>query len=251
MKHPVLYLEKLPGSRLLAFDFAYDAMLGAQSLGIKYKAVDSYESIPGDATNILVGSVEFCRNWLHKHGYSVPKLVDLNSIGIDLKRSCYYAIMSELYMIPKELWVPVFIKPYYEIKAFDGFVASDNNEMLQLFTNGYTGPILVQDIINYVSEYRAYITNNRLIGIKHYLGDPLIFPNPEYIKHCIESCKDVLNLHSYSIDFGIAENGQTYLIEINDGWGIGNYGIPPKDYYLFVRNRWLQITGVRKRMDII
>jgi hypothetical protein len=36
------------------------------------------------------------------------------------------------------------------------------------------------------------------------------------------------------------------LIEINDGWAIGNYGLNPIDYFSFVKTRWLQITGVLK-----
>ena len=44
----------------------------------------------------------------------------------------------------------------------------------------------------------------------------------------------------------IKENGDTFLIEVNDGWAIGNYGLSPDRYYSFVKNRWLQLTGILK-----
>jgi len=48
------------------------------------------------------------------------------------------------------------------------------------------------------------------------------------------------------LDIGIDEKGTNYLIEINDGWAIGNYGLNPVDYFSFVKTRWLQITGILK-----
>jgi hypothetical protein len=50
----------------------------------------------------------------------------------------------------------------------------------------------------------------------------------------------------YTLDIGIDDKGINYLIEINDGWAIGNYGLNPIDYFSFVKARWLQITGILK-----
>ena len=79
----------------------------------------------------------------------------------------------------------------------------------------------------------------------------MLFPNKEFILNCIDTAKKELDYHSYTLDFGILENGKTILIEVNDAFAIGNYGLEPSDYYYFIRNRWLQITGVRHKMENI
>lgn len=254
MKAPVLYVEHQPCSRnSLTFDFCYSAKMGAELLGVKVKVFeDSYE-IPGDPTNIVVGSVEKCSEWLHDH-YNVPEAIDLmlfeGFLGRSIKASTMEDFLEWFRIVDKE-WIkdcPTFIKPRSTIKAFTGFIPTDEFS-LGVFSHGYDGPIWMQTIVDIISEYRLYVSNHKIVGMKHYSGDPLIFPDSKFIRECFEHSKTVLNLHSYTLDFGVLADGSTILVEANDGWAIGNYGLDPKEYYLFVRNRWLQMTGIRHRMD--
>jgi hypothetical protein len=48
------------------------------------------------------------------------------------------------------------------------------------------------------------------------------------------------------MDFGVLEDGSTVLVECNDGWSIGNYGLCHLKYYQMLKDRWLQITGILK-----
>ena len=45
----------------------------------------------------------------------------------------------------------------------------------------------------------------------------------------------------YGIDFGVLLNGETALVEWNDGMALGNYGITPNDYAELFLARWEQI----------
>lgn len=83
-------------------------------------------------------------------------------------------------------------------------------------------------------------------GVKHYLGDPYITPDESFVDEVYQLSKSNLEQNSYTLDIGIDVNGENYLIEINDGWAVGNYGLNPVDYFSFVKTRWLQITGVLK-----
>ena len=242
MKKPVLYVQTLPNNkRKLAFDFCYSAMLGADQLNIKVKHFQNVFDLSNDATNIVVGSVEMCANWLEATGRSVPKSIDISPFHEFLGRNVYIVDIQDIKY-------PAFIKPYSQIKAFTGFVA-ENKLYVDVFSENYEGLVLAQDIIEIVSEYRMYVNCHKIVGMKHYSGDCLIFPNSKVIKECFERSKEILDFHSYALDFGVLDDGRTILIEANDGWAIGNYGLDPHDYYLFVRNRWLQITGIRHRME--
>ena len=59
--------------------------------------------------------------------------------------------------------------------------------------------------------------------MKHYSGDWSVVPDTTVIKNAIAdftTCPD-----SYGIDFGITDNGETVLIEVNDAWTLGCYGL--------------------------
>lgn len=254
MKKPVLYVEAIPGDRKnLLFDFCYSAKMGAMEAGIKVKHFETADEIPREPTNIVVGSVEVCSDWLTLCNLPVPKAIDLLLFQEFCHRELKPMLMSDFksYALDeKDNWTPVFIKPYQQIKAFTGFVVTDPR-LISLFSYDFDGPILVQPEIDIVSEYRVYVNCQKIVGVKNYSGDPLIFPSADQIKKCVEYSKKVLDNHSFTLDFGVRADGLTDLIEVNDGWAIGNYGLEPQQYYLFVRNRWLHMTGIRHRMELI
>ena len=45
----------------------------------------------------------------------------------------------------------------------------------------------------------------------------------------------------YSIDFGITDDNRTLLIECNDGWSLGNYGLEPSKYCRLLGKRWHEL----------
>lgn len=246
MKKPILYVEHLPtDKKRLSFDFCYSAKMGAEQLGIDVKVFEDSDDVPGHPTNILVGSVEMLSKWLTSNSFNVPKAIPVGMFGRYYGRPVHIRTMNKAYDLVEQ--GPIFVKPATEIKAFTGFVATDAT-MLEVFSQNYKGEVQIQPVLDIVSEYRCYVSNNKIIGMKHYSGDPLVFPNADFIRSC-KTVGDQLDYHSYVLDFGVLDNGETILVEPNDGWAIGNYGLEPQKYYLFVRDRWLQMTGIRYRMD--
>lgn len=43
---------------------------------------------------------------------------------------------------------------------------------------------------------------------------------------------------AYTIDIGILESGENVVIEYNDMWAIGNYGIPNDLYLRLLKDRY-------------
>lgn len=46
---------------------------------------------------------------------------------------------------------------------------------------------------------------------------------------------------AYGIDFGVLDTGETVLIEVNEGYSLGNYGLDDKDYTELIETRWNEI----------
>ena len=101
---------------------------------------------------------------------------------------------------------PCFIKPYKQIKAFTGFVATDKL-YVDIFSENYKGLVITQDIIEIVSEYRLYMNCNKIVGMKHSRGDCLAFPNRNFIQECVDFSIKTLDNHSYTLDFGVLDDG--------------------------------------------
>jgi ATP-grasp domain, R2K clade family 2 len=50
----------------------------------------------------------------------------------------------------------------------------------------------------------------------------------------------------YAIDFGVLATGETALVEMNDGFGIGAYQIDSKNYTDLIWARWEQLLAQRQ-----
>lgn len=221
----------------IPFDnFCSDAAIGANEAGIKCIPFYNIKDVPFNPYHIVVTSVEESQEWL---GCKIPPIDD--SWAKKFKnREERFCLLEEIENYP------CFIKPSEDIKAFTGTIVNNYNEA-KLFTNNYNGQLSVQEILEFESEYRVYVHKDRgILGIKHYLGDPYITPQKEFVDEVYFAAKKNLKENSYTLDIAIDKNNKNYLIEINDGWAIGNYGLNPKDYYSFIKTRWLQLTGVLK-----
>ena len=47
----------------------------------------------------------------------------------------------------------------------------------------------------------------------------------------------------YTVDIGILENDENVVIEFNDMWAIGNYGIPNDIYLRALKGRYFEIIN--------
>ena len=217
-------------------NFCSDAAIGAHDAGIECIPFTDIKQVNMNPYNIVVTTVEESLEWLCQ-----------NIQAIDDKWATEFKKRKEVITtIDAITEYPCFIKPYTHIKAFTGIIVNDVREA-KLFTQDFKDSISCQEIVEFESEYRVYIHKDRgILGVKHYLGDPYITPDESFVEEIYQLSKSNLEQNSYTLDIGIDKKGTNYLIEINDGWSVGNYGLNPVDYFSFVKTRWLQITGVLK-----
>lgn len=48
---------------------------------------------------------------------------------------------------------------------------------------------------------------------------------------------------AFAIDFGVLTDGQTALVELNDGFSIGTYGLSGELYADFTAARWAELVA--------
>lgn len=97
-----------------------------------------------------------------------------------------------------------------------------------------------------MSEYRAYIIHSQILGIYCYEGNPEFAIARSAIIEAIKLLDEAgESLAGYSLDFGILETGETALIEMNEGFALGNYGLSDDSYADLVLARWEELIDGR------
>lgn len=236
-------VDKLP-----LWDFCADAWLGARYQDIEARPFERAEDVPNSPYHIIVGSVEESLKWLGMHGYQTPTEIAVEpTIPRQKHRLEDYLLINTEY--------PKFIKPFSQIKAFTGTVVRSKQDA-EYATVGYNDEVWVSNVVRFLSEWRMYIHNGKILKVCNYAGDPLLFPDYQEMDSAHQYYTGKLGHYkSFVLDFGIVDepgpalncpcNGDTILIEGNDAWAIANYGLEPVDYLNFIKDRWFQLTGLR------
>lgn len=218
------------------FDVAC-AMYGAIETGQDYRLI-SYEDLVTSRllitkNNLFVGSVEFMRAVFNLVGVDDPRVPENSNRPfevITLGEAKFRAKSGE----------KLFIKPF-EIKLFTGFVI---DQMQHTSINGIPDDTKLMAYKPFEhrieSEWRCYIFNNRVEYIGNYSGDLYVNIDGSYLNKVIDENKDKFPC-AYTIDIGVLSNGENVVIEYNDMWAIGNYGMPNDIYLRMLKKRYQEI----------
>lgn len=141
---------------------------------------------------------------------------------------------------------PLFIKPAKDHKLFTGLVWEGTRE--QRFLLGPVQndvPIWVSEPLNFVSEYRTFILNGEVLDCRRYKGDWSKAPDRLIVSAAVAFMNSVAPV-AYCLDFGITDKGETTLVEANDGFAMGPYGLAPPQYACMIASRWRELCSPRK-----
>ena len=97
----------------------------------------------------------------------------------------------------------------------------------------------VSEIVNVLSEYRAYIISGQLDNICQFTGDPYETPDMELLKEAIESYNAQPDCpKSYSIDLMVTPRG-TAITEVHTYMCLGLYNVNWDEKLLYAyRDSW-------------
>jgi len=238
------YLEQIGGEWL--DDFVYMSKEPLKALGFEIRAFDGDDMentltcYPLDITSdVIIGSVQATTEFFEACGIATPKYLGYPKELIDyLDRAIDTITLSDIDMFD----MPYFIKPAKGVKLFTGELITKQSqlEMLRDYYNiNDDTELFISEPINIVSEYRCFIHEDKLKGIQHYLGDFRKYPDTNLIEEMIKGYKG--SNCAYTLDVGVLESGLTVLIEVNDMWAIGSYGMDAKTYTLMCVRRMREI----------
>lgn len=240
------YIQSLNG--IPVDDWGYAAYLGFQKRGTPVIFYEDIYEVPTSRSNIVVGCIEDTKIYFDKLGVNIPDPLDIPK-ELNIRDICgrWFLQGTMKNLRSNEVAFPYFMKSS-KLKGFVPGVVT-NNFSLGAFYRDLPDDeeVVVSEVVNFVSEYRVFISEGRILGIKHYLGDVFTFPK-------VDKIFDMVKIYSsapiaYTLDIGVVQfdgSSETFLVECNDAWSIGNYGLEGIPYTEMLLKRWLQILNQKQ-----
>jgi hypothetical protein len=221
------------GYEIVRFDFD-EIALGRLDDDLLHHAEDT----------VVRGGVGAVREALLRAGRPTPPNIDLpKSLSLWIGRRIWHTTMGQVRAAVKtEDFTPIHIKPLLQHKLFSGVVVRAFRDLIPMASVSAEVPLLAQEYVDFVSEWRVAILRDKILHVGNYRGDPLVFPDANVIRSSIESFDD--RPMGFGMDWGITSDGRTLLVEVNDGYALGNYGIPGAAYTALIEARWRQLMGL-------
>ncbi|MBD2767305.1 ATP-grasp domain-containing protein [Hymenobacter sp. BT664] len=144
----------------------------------------------------------------------------------------------------------LFVKPKSKAKIFTGFIINSDYDLFQLESFSKETDLYCSTVVNWLSEYRVFVNNSEIVGVKLYAGDETLKLDLTIVQKAINDFENSPGkTAAYGMDFGVLDSGQTTLIEWNDGFSLGSYGLDKEIYTDLLIARWeeiLKITSTNK-----
>lgn len=202
---------------------------------------------------VVRGGVETIRQLLARAGKPTPPNLDLpGSLQPWIGRRVWKTTLSEVRAaVGADGFEPLHIKPLLHHKLFTGMVVRSFRDLIPTAGLPADTPILAQQCVEFRSEWRASILRGRILNVGHYKGDPLLFPDADRVRSALEAYYD--RPIGFAMDWGVTGTGETLLIEVNDGYALGNFGVSGADYTAIVEARWRELmrlpdNGIGERL---
>ncbi len=190
-------------------------------------------------TNPFVGSIDTMRTLFRREKVE-PSPIDF-PVDMNFGRMISKLSLKSALNFFETTGLHLFIKPV-ETKLFDGMLLRHKN-LLNYFT-----PFLeenpecwVSNELNILSEWRGFVHNGQLVDCRQYKGNFRLQPDMSFLDTSVENCP--LAISAYTVDVALIEDLSTVIIEVNDFWAIGSYGLEPQLYAQMLADRYFEIIN--------
>ncbi|MEO1293756.1 MAG: ATP-grasp domain-containing protein, partial [Pseudomonadota bacterium] len=196
---------------------------------VQFFDADAQDTLLLDPEDIVVGGIGIVHGAFSRLGWSIPALP---SVPPELSRFAGRKVWRGPLIDARrevERGRQIFVKPLpEEPKRFAGQALTSFADLIATAHIPDETVVECAEIVPFVSEYRCFVLAGDVIGVRPYTGDPLRFPDPAVIREAVAAFPSAPR--AYALDVGVTEDGQTLLVEVNDAYALGAYGLAPVRY---------------------
>lgn len=115
----------------------------------------------------------------------------------------------------------------------------------RLATEGTPGvtadePVWCSEPVTFEAEFRCFVLENKILDVRRYKGDWSMGPDRGAVTRAVMAYASAPT--AYALDFGVTEERATLLVEANDAFALGAYGMDPVLYARMISARWEQLA---------
>lgn len=218
-----------------------NAYQGFREMGFEIvRFCDKEKLYESDREDVVVGYVGTVRERLYDFGIVTPEIDYPEELQKYLGRRIWKTKMNEVSNDPTK-W-PVFVKPL-EDKQFTGVVVRSPKDLIGCGIIGVNQDVYCSEVVDFAAEWRCFVRYGRILSVRPYSGDWRKHFDPNVIENTVKDFSSAPM--GYSADFGVTRDGRTLLIEINDGYSLGCYGLFYLDYAKLLSARWAELTSTK------
>lgn len=196
--------------------------------------------------DVVVGYVGTVRSRLNDFGITTPEMDYPDELEKYLGRKIWKSRINTINSNPN-LW-PLFVKSV-EDKKFTGVVVRSAKDLISCGSCYENAECLCSEIVNFDAEWRVFVRYGKILDVRPYKGDWRVHYNSSVIENAVNEYRTAPA--AYAIDFGVTDDGRTLLIEVNDGYALGSYGLFYPDYAKLLSARWAELTNTVDECDFI
>lgn len=224
----------------------YVAYFGFKNLGYE---IEFYEEVPPKdllRSDIVVGWIGSVKTALKNLNITPPGEIDYPDELIPYYRrkiweSTFNSINEEDY--------PIFIKPKRG-KYFNGKLITKFSDLIRCRVDVHGDiDIWCSEPVTFISEWRVFVRYGKVLDAKKYKGSPFTKLNEGVVEKAILDYKS--QPAAYCMDFGLTDKGEVLVIEVNDGYAMGTYGLFADSYAKLISARWSQLVGIPDELACI
>lgn len=223
------------------------AATGLQRMGYRIEGflASELEEMPLHRSTVVKGSINSIRRALDL--LNVPQPANLN-VPDSLRKYTHRKMWTTTLGQVRRYRSPVFVKPADVQKGFQGHVAYPG---WPSWTSDLPGSykVLASEVVDFETEWRVYVLRGEILGICSYEGGWMHnrTPSKTVLNRMIADFKDAPV--AYAMDVGKmirpGDKPVLALVEINEGFALGNYGLSHVNYAKMVEARWKEMVSVR------
>ena len=231
-----------------------NAMYGFRELGaeiVPYHLIEEIYDLV-EREDIVLDYIDQC-NAIFKKFDVVPQIPDYpEELSAFLGRKIWKDTINSISRDEQKWSAGNFVKPIRD-KAFTGKIISSINDLVGCGNYSEDYEVLVSEPIDILAEWRCFITYDELIDVRPY--GQLMDQNRksflyQYDPKVLEKMMQVFTgwnerPNACSMDICYTKDGRTLLVEFNDAYALGCYGLHPIFYAKLISARWSQLLGVR------
>ena len=223
-------------------EMQYAAMDGFRTLNVEtipYHWVDDIDDFEDLGPTVgVAGYIGDVWRALKKIGKPIPDPLDYpESLDEFLGRRVWRSTLGEV----RTLVEPTFVKPV-EHKLFTGFIwNADTFSRRHVVTFPDEVPVWCAERVVFEAEYRAFVCYRKVVGVRLYKGDWSKAPSRDVVETAVKAMGRKAP-HAYALDWGVTDTGKTLLVEANDAFALGHYGLQAVTYARMLSARWHELT---------